>query len=164
VGGFEPEFAPASDVHLWLKLLARSELAWVPEPRCYLRLHAEHDHGYAYEAEQSVFLLWKDMARRAPDAVDARMLRRALEREGRHHLLYACAYLLRGDVRAARRLVGSIRPHAPLRSVLPRFLVSVPAVAYRQALRAVARRSGRAVVYDPEPRPGPRLREPEHSG
>ena len=29
VGGFEEDFAPASDLHLWLKVLARHDLAWV---------------------------------------------------------------------------------------------------------------------------------------
>jgi hypothetical protein len=164
VGGFEPEFAPASDVHLWIKVLSRSELAWVPEPRCYLRLHGEHEHGYAYEADEAVFRLWEDMSRRAPHAVDERMLKRALAREGRHHLLYAAAYLLRLDLRGVRRLVDSIRPHLPLRSVLPGFLLSVPALAYGQGLRMFARRSGRAVVYDPRPRAGPRIRELERSG
>ena len=47
VGGFEPEFAPASDLHLWLKVLARYDLAWVSEPRCYMRIHSQHDHGHA---------------------------------------------------------------------------------------------------------------------
>ena len=82
VGVFEPEFAPASDVHLWLKVLARHDLAWVPEPRCCIRLHDEHDHGYEYAADESVFRLWKDMAAREPAAVDDRMLRRALDRRG----------------------------------------------------------------------------------
>jgi hypothetical protein len=160
-GGFEPEFAPASDVHLWLKVLAGSDLAWVPEPRCYVRLHAQHEHGYAYEANESVFLLWKDIARRAPEAVDAAVLRTALLREAHHHMLYVGARLLKADVGGVRRLLGSMRSHVPLRSALARFVVTAPRAAFRQGLRLFAKRSGRLLVYGPAPRPGPRLRELE---
>ncbi len=160
VGRFEDSFAPASDVHLWLKVLARHELAWVPEPRCYLRLHDEHEHGYEYMADESSFLLWEDMARREPAAVDATMLRRALRREAHHHLLYVGACVLRADRRSAGRLLAALRRHVRLRSVLPGFLLSSPAILYRQALRVLARRTGRLVVYDPEPRPGARMDEP----
>jgi glycosyltransferase involved in cell wall biosynthesis len=159
LSGFEAQFAPASDVHLWLKVLARHDLAWVPEPRCYLRLHDQHEHGYDYAADESVFLLWKDMARREPVAVDPPMLARALGREARHHLLYVAARLLRGDRAGARRLLEGMRRHVPLRSALPRFLLAAPRIAYGQALRVFARRTGRLVLYDPAPRPGPRLRE-----
>lgn len=156
VGVFEPSFAPASDVHLWLKVLARSDLAWVPEPRCFIRLHAEHDHGYDYTANESLFLLWKDIAVREPAAVDAPTLQRALMREARHHLLYVSAMVLRGDLPAARRLLAAMRRHAALRAALPGFALRAPGIAYRQALRVFAVRTGRLVLYDPAPRPGPR--------
>jgi glycosyltransferase involved in cell wall biosynthesis len=159
VGVFEAEFAPASDMHLWLKVLARRDLAWVPEPRCYLRIHGEHDHGYEYAADESVFRLWKDMAAREPAAVDNRMLRRALDREAGHHLLYVVARLLRGDVRGARRLLDALRRHVPLWSALPRFALAAPRIGYEQSLRIFARQTGRVVLYDPAPRPGPRQHE-----
>jgi glycosyltransferase involved in cell wall biosynthesis len=158
-GGFEAEFAPASDMHLWLKVLARWDLAWIPEPRCSLRLHDEHGHDYAYEANESVFRLWEDMARRAPDAVDAAMLRRAAQREAQHHLLYVAAGALRGDVGTARRLLAETRRHARLPAALVTFVLSLPRTAYEQASRVFAQRTGRLVLYDPAPRAGPRSNE-----
>jgi glycosyltransferase involved in cell wall biosynthesis len=157
VGGFEPAFAPASDVHLWLRLLARSDLAWVPEPRCYLRLHDEHRHDYSYEPNESVFLLWKDLARREPAAVNARVLRRALQREARHHLLYVVARLVRGDRESASRLLEVVRRHVPLGSTLAGFALEAPRLGCQQARRLLALRTGRLLIYDPAPRPGPRL-------
>ena len=103
VGGFEAEFAPASDLHLWLKVLAAHDLAWVAEPRCYMRIHAQHDHGYVYEPSESEFTLWEDLHRRVPEAVDGPMLSRALGRGAREHLLYALANLLRRRTGPAAR-------------------------------------------------------------
>jgi glycosyltransferase involved in cell wall biosynthesis len=154
VGGFEAEFAPASDVHLWLKVLARHDLAWVPEPRCYLRLHAEHGHEYAYEPSESVFLLWEDMARRAPTAVEERMLNRALRREAAHHLLYVVVRLACGDLHGVRRLLAALRRHTALGPALTRFALSLPRITYEQSVRILARRRGRLVLYDPSPRAG----------
>lgn len=159
VGGFEPELAPASDMHLWLKVLARHDLAWTPEPRCYTRIHGEHDHGYAYEASESVFRLWEDLARREPAAVDEQMLRRALRREAHHHLLYVAAYVLRLRLGPARRLLRAIRGHVPLGAALASFALTIPRVAVQQGLRLFALATGRLVLYDPSPRPGPRLRD-----
>lgn len=164
VGGFEAEFAPASDVHLWLKVLARWDLAWIPEPRCYLRLHEEHGHGYAYEPSEAVFLLWEDMARREPGAVQAPMLRRAVQREAEHHLLYVAARALRFDLRGASRLLATMRRHARVASALTSFALSLPRTLYEQASRVLARRTGRLVLYDPAPRAGPRARELPHGG
>jgi glycosyl transferase family 2 len=156
VGGFEAEFAPASDMHLWLKVLARWDLAWIPEPRCHLRLHDEHGHTYAYEPNESGFLLWEDMARREPRVVDPPMLRRALQREAQHHLLYVGARALRGDLRTASRLLAAVRRHARLGAALSAFALAAPRTAYQQASRILARRTGRLVLYDPAPRVGPR--------
>jgi len=159
VGGFEPEFAPASDVHLWLKVLSRYDLAWVPEPRCYLRIHDEHGHQWAYEPSESVFLLWEQMAHREPAVVDGAMLRRALQREARHHLLYVGAHLLHLRPRSATRLLRAVGRHVPLRSALPRFALALPRIVWEQGLRLLALGTGRMVMYDPTPRPGPRRHE-----
>lgn len=165
VGTFEPAFAPASDLHLWLKILARHDLAWVPEPRCYLRLHEQHAHGYAYEPDEAVFLLWEDIARREPAAVDSSMLKRALRREARHHLLYVAARLVGRDISGTLRLLETMRAHVPLWSALPRFVFSLPRTAFDQALRLLALRTRRLLVYGPSPRPGPPLGElPETGG
>jgi glycosyltransferase involved in cell wall biosynthesis len=157
VGGFEADFAPASDLHLWLKVLARHDLAWVAEPRCYMRLHDDHRHGYAYEPSEAEFRLWEDLHDRAPDAVDAALLARALRREARHHLLYAGVNLARRRTGTAGSLVRATARHLPVRAALASFAMHLPALALGQALRLFAIRSGRLVLYDPAPRPGPRI-------
>lgn len=154
VGGFEAEFAPASDVHLWVKVLAHHDLAFCPEPRCYLRIHSEHTHRWAMGPSESVFRLWEDMARREPAVVRPELLRRATYREARHHLLYAVAGALAGRLRQAAAIVRQASPHVRWRSVLPRFLLDVPELAWGQAARIAALRRGRLVVYDPRPRGG----------
>ena len=104
-----------------------------------------------------MFRLWEDMARRAPGAVDAAMLRRAVRREAQHHLLYVAARAVRGDLRTAWRLLAVVRRHARLGSALATFALSIPRTVYEQASRVFAQRTGRLVLYDPAPRaPGPR--------
>ncbi len=157
LGGFEAAFAPASDMHLWLKILAVHDLGWVAQPRCYMRIHSQHDHGYVYEPSESEFTLWEDMHRRAPDRVGRAILKRALRRGAREHLLYAAVNLLRGRVGAARRLAARTRRHVPVAAALGSFLLHLPRLVSGQLLRLLAVRSGRMVVYDPTPRPGARL-------
>jgi glycosyltransferase involved in cell wall biosynthesis len=38
-GGFDEQFAPAADIHLWGKLLATHDLVWMDRPLCFLRFH-----------------------------------------------------------------------------------------------------------------------------
>ena len=130
-----------------------------PEPRCHLRLHDEHGHGYPYEASESVFRLWEDMARREPGAVDAAMLRRAVSREAQHHLLYVADRAMRGDLRSAWRLLAAVRRHARLGTAVATFALSLPRTGFEQASRVFAQRTGRVVLYDPAPRVGPRVHE-----
>jgi hypothetical protein len=47
--------------------------------------------------------------------------------------------------------------HLPIRDALASFAIHLPRLALGQALRLFAVRSGRLVVYDPAPRPGPRI-------
>ncbi len=157
VGGFDAQFAPAGDLHLWLKVLARHDLAWVSEPRCYTRIHGEHAHGYAYAPSEAEFRLWEDMHDREPAAVGGALLARALRREARHHLLYATVSLAQRRGASARGLVRATGRHLPIRAALASFAVHLPGLALGQALRVFAVRSGRLVLYDPAPRPGPRI-------
>jgi glycosyltransferase involved in cell wall biosynthesis len=157
VGGFEAEFAPASDVHLWLKVLAHHDLGWVPEPRCWLRIHTEHTHRFGAGPSESVFRVWEDMARREPAVVDAALLDRALYGEARHHLLYAVAHLLGLRLREAARIARSAGEHVSWRTAVPRLAVDVPRLAWDQLSRMVAIATGRLVVYGPRPRAGASL-------
>ena len=154
-GGFQVAFEPASDLHLWLKILARHDLGWVPEPRCYLRVHTAKSHDYGHVPTEGVFRSWEDMAVREPAVVDRAMLERALYGEAREHLVYVGSHLLRLRIGRACRLLAAIARHVPLRRVVPRFARELPALLRAQARRIRALRRGRLVIYDPLPRIGP---------
>ena len=83
VGGFDERFAPASDVHLWGKLLAHHDLAWLAQPRCYLRIHATKAHDYGLDPSESTFLAWEDLGRTQGGRVTPELVRRAVGRGGR---------------------------------------------------------------------------------
>jgi glycosyltransferase involved in cell wall biosynthesis len=146
-GGFDPRFAPASDVHLWLKLLARGDLGWVPEPLCYLRVHAAKGHDYGPDPTESTFLGWEDAASWPGTPVDAPVLRTALYAEAERSLLYVGAHLA---ARRPRRAVAILRltgRHVRWWRVLPRFAANLPRLLWGQLARLRALRSGRLVVY-----------------
>ena len=159
-GRFEPEFEPASDVHLWLKLLAHGDAAWVPDPRCYLRIHQCHTHDYGDDPTEAVFRVWEDVARREPGLVDRALLDRARYREAARCLLYVAAHSLSLQPGRARRVARAAGAHVRWRAVLPRFAADLPRLVRGQLARVVARATKRLVVYEPgvtTPRLGPRL-------
>jgi glycosyltransferase involved in cell wall biosynthesis len=158
VGGFEEAFAPASDVHLWLKLLARYDLGWVPEPRCYLRIHARHDYEWGTDPDESVFALWEDMAGREPRSVDAALLERARYGEARRCLLYVGAHAIALRPERARSVWAAAARHVSWRRLAPRLARDLPGIALGQLRRLAAIATGRLVIYGPAPARGPRLR------
>jgi glycosyltransferase involved in cell wall biosynthesis len=147
VGGFDPRFAPASDVHLWLKLLCRHDLGWLPEPLCYLRVHRSKEHEYGDDPSESTFLSWEDVARRHGSRIDAETLAVALYAEAERSLLHAAAYLAMGRPRRALRILRFTGRHVRWTQVLPRFARRLPALLRGQIARIRALRSGRIVVY-----------------
>jgi glycosyl transferase family 2 len=155
-GGFDARFAPASDVHLWLKLLDEHDLGWVPEPLCYLRMHASKGHDYGPDPTESTFLSWEEAARRpgsrvAPDVLDA-----AIYAEAERSLLYVGVHLAFGRVRRASRIVRFTGRHVRWRRVLPHFARRLPVLLREQLVRIRALRSGRLVIYGRTTRMGPR--------
>jgi glycosyltransferase involved in cell wall biosynthesis len=152
-GGFDERFAPAADVHLWGKLLARHDLAWLAQPRAYLRIHATKAHDYGLDPSESTFLAWEALGREA--GIDPALVARAVGAEAERSLLYVVAHLLGGRVEAARRIAAFTSPHVSWPRVLGRFALRLPALARAQAARALATRRGRLVVYAPLARMGP---------
>jgi glycosyltransferase involved in cell wall biosynthesis len=154
-GGFDERFAPAADVHLWGKLLARHDLAWMAEPRCYLRIHRTKAHDYGLDPSESTFLAWEALGRET--GVAGEVVARAIDAEAERSLLHAVASVLAGRPRAAARILAFTGRHVRWPRALGRFALRLPALLRAQAARIVARRRGRLVEYAPLPRLGPPL-------
>jgi glycosyltransferase involved in cell wall biosynthesis len=157
-GGFDLRFAPASDVHLWLKLLCRHQLGWLGEPLCFLRVHRSKEHGFGPDPSESTFLCWEDVAARPGSCVTPELLERARYAEAQRSLLYVAAHLASGQIGRSWHLLRVTSRHVRWRAVLPRFLWRLPALARAQAARILALRSGRMVIYGRRTRMGARLR------
>ncbi|MGI8730950.1 MAG: glycosyltransferase family 2 protein [Solirubrobacteraceae bacterium] len=157
VGGFDAAYAPASDAHLWLRLLGRGDLGWLPAPRCHLRIHPSKEHDYGSDPAEAAFAIWEDLAADPSSGVTDELRRTALYAEAEAHLLYVVAHVLGGRADRARDLARVVRRHLPWRRVLPRFAARLPVLALGQAGRLFALRGARLVVYSPAPRIGPRL-------
>jgi glycosyltransferase involved in cell wall biosynthesis len=156
-GSFDPRFAPASDVHLWLRLLSEHDLGWVPEPLCFLRIHAAKGHDFGADPSESTFLSWEDAARQPGSPIDARLLSAALYAEAERSLLYVGANLAFGRVRRAWRILRFTGRHVRWHRVLPRFLGRLPHLLSGQLARIRALRTGRMVIYGRSTRIGPPL-------
>lgn len=157
-GGFDPRFAPASDVHLWLKLLARGDLGWIPEPLCHLRVHATKGHDYGPDPTESTFLSWNDAASWPGTPVTPAVLRTALYAEAERSLLYAGAHLAAGRPRRTIAILRLTGRHVSWWRVLPRFALNVPRLLRGQLARLRALRSKRMVLYGQGTRIGEALR------
>jgi glycosyltransferase involved in cell wall biosynthesis len=157
-GGFDARFAPAADVHLWGRLLARHDLAWLAAPRSYLRMHRTKAHDYGLDPSESTFLAWEALGREVGPPVTEELVARALDAEAERSLLYIAAHVLAGRPGAARRIAAFTGRHVAWPRALRRFAGRLPVLARAQLARAVAVRTGRLVVYAPLPRRGPPLR------
>ena len=155
--GFDQRFAPASDVHLWLKLLARGDLGWIPDPLCSLRVHATKGHDYGPDPTESTFLGWEDAASWPRTPVTPAVLRTALYAEAERSLLYVGAHLAARRPRRALEVLRLTGRHVSWWKVLPRFAVNVPRLARGQLARVRALRSRRLVVYGQGTRMGPAM-------
>lgn len=161
VGGFEERFAPAADVHLWGKLLARYDLAWLSQPLCYLRIHRTKAHDYGLDPSESTFIAWEHLEREVGGRITPAMLTRALEAEAERSLLYAAAHILGGRPQAARRILAFTGRHVSWPRALAGFTRRLPATARGQLARIFAIHSGRMVIYEPLARVGSPLPAPE---
>jgi glycosyltransferase involved in cell wall biosynthesis len=154
VGGFDGRFAPAADVHLWGKLLARHDLAWLAQPRCFLRIHRAKAHDYGLDPSESIFLVWERLGEDVGPPITPDLVRLALDAEAERSLLYVAGHLLAGRPRTARHIFSFTSRHVSGRRALARFACRLPILARAQLARVLAVRSGRMVVYAPLARLG----------
>src|SRR4051794_20097156 len=155
--GFDERFAPAADVHLWGKLLARNDLAWLAQPRCYLRIHATKAHDYGLDPSESTFLAWEDLGRTEAARITPTVVCRALDAEAERSLLYVAMHLLGRRPGAARKILAFRGLHVSWPRALTRLAWRLRALARAELARALAPRSGRLIVYAPMARVGPPL-------
>lgn len=154
VGGFDAQYAPGADVHLWLKLLALGDLAWVPERLCYWRIHRRHTHDYGPDPSESMFLIWEDAAQIEDSPVTGRTAQAGLDGEAMHCALHAGAHLLRGELTRARELMQMARRHVGWLRISWLLALRLPRMLVDQLRRLLAVRRGRLVTYAPRPRGG----------
>lgn len=157
VGYFDARYAPGADVHLWLKLLAEGDMAWIPEKLCYWRIHRKHTHDYGPDPSESMFLIWADAPDLPNSPVSPKVAQTGIDREALHVALHAGAHVLRGDFGRARRLLKMATRHIGLLRTIGLVSVSLPRLAIDQTRRLLAIRRGRLIVYDPRPHAGPPL-------
>ncbi len=154
VGGFDGRYAPAADIHLWLKLLAHGGLAWAPEKLCFIRIHSTHSHAYGPDPTESPFLVWRDATAIENSPATTAIARRGLQREAERVYLYVAAHLLRFRPSRARELLALPRGYVDRPRSLLRWLAGVPRQVVGEISRIRALRSGHMVVYDPRPHGG----------
>jgi Glycosyl transferase family 2 len=157
VGGFDERFAPAADVHLWCKLLARHDLAWLRKPRCYLRIHRMKAHDYGLDPSEATFIAWEKLEEEVGGRITPALVGRALDAEAERSLLYVAVHVLSGRLQAARRILSFTGAHVPRSRALGRFALRLPVLARAQLARMLAARAGRMVIYEPMARVGPAL-------
>lgn len=154
VGGFDARYAPAADIQLWLKLLARGDLAWNDEKLCFIRMHDSHSHSYGPDPSESPFRVWNDATQIPNSPATAEIVARGLQREAERVYLYVASHLLGLRLARARTLFRLPAGYVGRQSSLLRWLATAPRVAVDQFRRIQALRSGHLVVYDPRPREG----------
>ncbi len=157
VEGFDAHYAPGADVHLWLKLLAGSDMGWISQPLCYWRIHRQHTHDYGPDPSESMFLVWRDAPQIGSSPASPKTAQIGLDREAIHCAVHASAHVLRGNIGAARRLMTMATKHVSRMRVLGLMLISGPRLVVDHARRILAIRRDRLVVYSPRPRIGPPL-------
>ena len=168
VGGFDNRFTPAADVHLWLKLLCRYDLGWLPDPLCFMRMHSSKSHSYGAKPSESTFLSWKDVAGQPGSRIGSETLDIAMYAEAERSLLHVGALVAAGKLRSVVDILRFTARHVSWSRVLPRFAWRLPALLWAQIRRVHAVRSRRIVIYGrtlrtggplaAEDRPGPAAR------
>ncbi|MBK5229645.1 MAG: glycosyltransferase family 2 protein [Thermoleophilia bacterium] len=157
VNGFDADYAPAIDIHLWLKLLTHGDMGWVPRQRCFIRIHFAHSHSYGSDPTESIFLVWRDASELPGTPVSPQLARHAFYREALRVELYVAAHLLRLRVGRARKLLAFTARHVSMVRATLSFIASLPRTALDQARRLRALRSRHMIVYGPRPHRGKKL-------
>ena len=155
VGGFDEDFAPPGDLHLWLKLLREHDLGAVREPLNFIRSHDTKTHKFGNDPTETVFEVWWAAASWPDDTVTETDLKRAIGREGIRCALSALDALLRRNPAEARRILKyTTRQISPLRLAIT-FAMQIPRIARNFITRTVAVRTGRYLLIEPTARLGP---------
>jgi len=154
VGGFDDAFAPAADLHLWLKLLARSDLGYCPVPGASLRVHTTKSHTYGPDPTEAPFLAWRALAEDPGSGIDDETLAAALQASAEQSLYVVGALTATAQHERARTVMSFTRRHVPLGRATARMLTRLPRTLPPHVARAVALRRNRLLVYEPRPRVG----------
>lgn len=153
VGAFDATFAPAADVDLWLKLLARGDLGWVPERLTSTRIHDTHTHDYGSDPNTSLIRVWRHAADTSEGyAVTRRQAARAVANETGRFAWIALKYLLGGQREKAGGLLRAIREYASWPQIALRFVTTAPWIVRARLVTSRAQRKGLPLVYTPRPR------------
>jgi glycosyltransferase involved in cell wall biosynthesis len=158
-GGFSAQYAPAGDVWLWLNLLCRGDLAWDPEPLCFLRIHDQHTHQWGGGPDESILKVWRDAAALPDSPIDQDTLERGLRNWCAVFSSYALRRRLDGDRATAQKLFAVTRSwRGPLRGSFE-LAATVPGrLADRAAVRK-ATREQRALIHGERLAVGPDIAE-----
>lgn len=157
VGGFDAEFAPAADLNLWMKLLARGDLGWIPRPLCFLRIHDSHTHQWGNDPHRSALDVWRAAPQIAGSAVSEKSAADALASWSVKFSVSAVKHLLGGDVAGGRTKLAEVREYVGLPKAIVSLVRALPQILRDRRVTSRAHRAGEAIKYTPHPQRGDAL-------
>lgn len=157
VGGFDADFAPAADLNLWMKLLARGDLGWIPRPLCFLRIHDSHTHQWGNDPHRSALDVWRAAPQIAGSAASEQTAADALASWSVKFSVSAIKHLLGGDVAGSRTKLAEVREYVGLRTAVVSLIRALPQMLRDRRVTSRARRAGEAIRYTPHPQRGDAL-------
>lgn len=156
-GGFDAEYQPAADIHLWFKMLAVSDLCFLPVRLTFLRIHESHTHEWGDEPQEIFYKVWRDAAAANPTAVDRRVADWACRRWSVRFLIFAGKHRIRGNSEHAHQLIKMVRRNVGLGPALVALIMRTPRLLHDRCATEIARRSGRLIKYRPYAQVGEKL-------
>jgi glycosyltransferase involved in cell wall biosynthesis len=157
-GGFDPQYQPASDIALWFKMLATSDLCYLPKCLTYLRIHGGHTHNWGDTPQSVYYRVWRDAAAAEPSAVSSEVAEFACRRWSVRFLVFAFKHRVSGRRDQAAALVSAVRENVGLRSAGFEFFRCLPRLVHDRLATEIATRRGRAIGYSPYPKVGEDLK------
>jgi glycosyltransferase involved in cell wall biosynthesis len=158
-GGFDASYAPAADIALWFRLLAGSDLGWIPKPLSYLRLHGGKTHQWSDGPNEVEFKVWRDAVAIPDSAVTPEVAKRAARKWSIRYTVFAIKHALRGDFGRAKSYFGSARENVGAVPALIAFVASLPGVLRDRVVTSSAKKGGFSIVLNPYPQRGVPLTE-----
>ena len=107
-------------------------MAWLAQPRCFLRIHRAKAHDYGLDPSESIFLVWERLGEDVGPPITPDLARLALDAEAERSLLYVAAHLLAGRPRSARHIFSLTSRHVSGRRALARLACRLPILARAQ--------------------------------